>query len=342
MATNNHTISIHFVHTVLDCAQYLGLPVDELLKQAKIPSELLKQSRARVQPVQFGKLVHAVGQQGNDEYMGCAREPGKFGIFNLMAKLAVQQATLHQALLSCQQFYRLTGDAIRLEIDIVDQQAKLTLRLIEPCRQEHHLITELTMLIWHRFSSWLIDEAIVLSNIQFTFPQPAYAEEYELMYPGPVLFNMPSNTLIFDQQCLNRPVNQNTHSLRKYLQQVPYQWFVRQRFNQPTTTLVIEQLEAINVERLPDIGRLASMLHMSERTLRRKLQQENTLFSKLRDRIKRDAAIGLLTQHRHSVEQVAAAVGFSESASFIRAFKSWTGVTPAIYRHGNTKTTLNS
>lgn len=71
---------------------------------------------------------------------------------------------------------------------------------------------------------------------------------------------------------------------------------------------------------------------MSPGTLRRRLKSEHTSFQAMKEAIRRDVAIELLSDRRKSVSDVALALGYTESSTFSRAFKGWTGLSPAAYR----------
>jgi AraC-like DNA-binding protein len=77
------------------------------------------------------------------------------------------------------------------------------------------------------------------------------------------------------------------------------------------------------------IAETARRLAMSERTLRRRLAEENTTFRDLADEVHRMLAEELLATGALSVEDVALRLGYAEATSFIAAFKRWTGTTPA-------------
>ncbi len=79
---------------------------------------------------------------------------------------------------------------------------------------------------------------------------------------------------------------------------------------------------------LPDI---AKTLGISERTLRRKLSQEGISYREILDEIKKKRALDMLTLHNMSIDALAQALDYTESASFLRAFKRWTGLTPKQY-----------
>ena len=77
------------------------------------------------------------------------------------------------------------------------------------------------------------------------------------------------------------------------------------------------------------IAGAARRLAMSERTLRRRLAEENTTFRDLADEVHRMLAEELLATGALSVEDIALRLGYAEATSFIAAFKRWTGTTPA-------------
>ena len=89
-------------------------------------------------------------------------------------------------------------------------------------------------------------------------------------------------------------------------------------------------------EEMPTLNDVASMLYLSPQTLRRRLAAEGKSYQGVKDALRRDAAIHLLLNPELTLEDVAQQVGFSETSTFHRAFKKWTGVTPGLYRqlHG--------
>ncbi|OBI10765.1 AraC family transcriptional regulator [Mycobacterium sp. E2462] len=80
------------------------------------------------------------------------------------------------------------------------------------------------------------------------------------------------------------------------------------------------------------IAGIARQLAMSERTLRRRLAEENTSFRELAEEVHRVLAEELLATGALTVEDVALRLGYAEATSFIAAFKRWTGTTPARYQ----------
>ena len=83
---------------------------------------------------------------------------------------------------------------------------------------------------------------------------------------------------------------------------------------------------------LPDLGAAAARLHISERTLNRRLQGEGTSFREIRGDILAGWARQHLRDTDHSVEAIAAALGYQDAANFRRAFRNSAGCSPGDYR----------
>ena len=77
---------------------------------------------------------------------------------------------------------------------------------------------------------------------------------------------------------------------------------------------------------------VAKALGMSARTLRRRLEAENTTFQELRDALRKGRALEHMRESQLTISEIAYLLGFGETSAFHRAFRRWTGKTPAQYR----------
>ena len=76
----------------------------------------------------------------------------------------------------------------------------------------------------------------------------------------------------------------------------------------------------------------ARELHLSPRTLHRRLQDEGASFRAVKDALRRDLALARLARPGGNVARVAAELGYSEPSAFFRAFQGWTGEAPSAWR----------
>ena len=83
-----------------------------------------------------------------------------------------------------------------------------------------------------------------------------------------------------------------------------------------------------------DVADVAGALHMSARTLQRRLEEEGTRFTELLDRVRLERARLELGHPERSLTEIAFRLGFGDLATFSRAFKRWTGKPPGQWRSG--------
>jgi AraC-like DNA-binding protein len=80
------------------------------------------------------------------------------------------------------------------------------------------------------------------------------------------------------------------------------------------------------------VEEVAELLHVSPRTLQRRLAGQGATYASIVDGELRARAMILLRSSELPLEQVAARLGYSDVSNFTRAFRRWTGATPAQYR----------
>ena len=95
------------------------------------------------------------------------------------------------------------------------------------------------------------------------------------------------------------------------------------------TTAAVERLLRPNLRDNPQMSEIALALHLSERTLRRQLAEEETSFSEVHDRLRTEQALELLQNPELDIAAIGNRLGFNDAREFRRAFKRWTGQTPS-------------
>lgn len=79
---------------------------------------------------------------------------------------------------------------------------------------------------------------------------------------------------------------------------------------------------------LPDMESMARDLGITERTLRRRLSSEGTSYREIIDQVRAERADLLLSNKKRTIDKIASDLGFSDPASFVRAYRRWHGKTP--------------
>lgn len=188
--------------------------------------------------------------------------------------------------------------------------------------------------IWHLLCGWLTGASLGVNSVEIAAPclNQAYARNMEQTFGVPAAFDADDNCFRFPLEELERRIVHTPESLRNFLDNAIYELLLMDR--QPaSTSAAIKSLIVIDLPRgLPSFTSIAEQLHMSESSLRRRLQREETSYQRLKDEVRCQVAIDKLVHEDIKVADLSEYLGFTEPSSFVRSFKSWTGDTPRAYR----------
>ena len=179
----------------------------------------------------------------------------------------------------------------------------------------------------------LFDTPLPQRRVCFRHSPPEDLGPYRQVFTVMPTFNQPQDLAAFDARLLDLPLPQANSHTRRLCEAQCRDLLVRRRARAGIAGQVREQLLAAAAD-MPDMERVAQALHVSSRTLRRQLEAQDTSFRALVEEVRQALAEEMLRAGGFSVEEVAARLGYAEVASFIHAFRRWTGITPGTFaRH---------
>lgn len=322
----------NFVSQIFHLAERKGLDGDALLALANIDRAMLDQPERRISSQSLAILVQSLWDHLQDESMGLAAHPIPRGSFYMMGKLAINEPNLGKALAQGARFYGFVTQAFSMQLVLTGEVATLRFDMDNSALDPHHLFAEINLMAWHRFASWLISENLTLNEIFFNYPPPAHAQEYSYLFPGLHRFDAPFQGFSFDARFLTKEISQSSTTLKTFIQQCPHELFIQPQTDFSVSFDLQRLLKKLVATGYPIIEDAASHMNMNKRTLMRKLKEEGTSYQQLKDLVRRDRAIYLLSNSNKPLSEIALEIGFSDPAVFARAFKSWTGIPPRDYR----------
>jgi AraC-like DNA-binding protein len=328
------TVSCHHALASLDGAIRQGFSGPKLLKAAGINPALLELPQARINDDQMTSLVQHIWATLGDEFMGFTVTPCKRGSFAFMLHTVCRCYSLREALITGLRFYQLCTEDIETTLTEENERATINISFRHPVKDEKSFYQEFWMVIWHRLASWLCGISIPLIETRFAQPKPMHAIELMTMFPSAHYFNAGDNALVFPAEYLNCSLIRNRSEVNDFLIRSPYNLLTipgHDRSLRSKVEQLLRDAESLKYG-FPRISVVADRLYMTQQTLHRRLKVEGSSFQRIKDGIRRDAALALLTQEGRPVFEVAEQVGFSDARSFTRAFKHWTGMSPREYR----------
>ena len=324
-----------FVQAIVQAYALRGLSPGAALQKAQIAPESVAIDGARITAMQMEALSDAAMRELDDEALGWFGRRLPWGSYGMLARASISSATLGLALARWCRHHGLLADDIGLALQIQGDTAQLTITEQRPlgAMREFCLVSVLRNI--HGLASWMIDARLPLLDAGFPFAPPAHAEVYPVLFPvaapAQVRFDADRAHLRFDARFLALPLARDESALQQMLQRAlpltvrPYR---RDRLLQQR----VRRLLVADAQSAHTAATLAEQLHLSARSLHRQLKDEGTSLQALKDLVRRERALALLHRTQQPIKRVALACGFASEKSFMRAFRQWTGDTPAQYR----------
>lgn len=170
-----------------------------------------------------------------------------------------------------------------------------------------------------------------LRRLDLAFPVDGTARQWLRVAGTAPRFDARVTRAVVDTDVLDeRPVGADPQTWRLALDQVAR--VIDERQVRATVRSQVLEVVRHNAPNVPTLNEVASALLTTSRTLRRRLRAEGTSLREVVGQVRFAAASGMLAGGVLSVQQIAGRLGYSDTAAFTRAFRSWSGVSPTAYK----------
>lgn len=275
-------------------------------------------------------LYQLAAVETGDEMMGLWSRPIRPRALQHLLTSVREATSLSSALYRFSTFWNLLLDDY--QFDLVETDTALVLMLLPQGDVDTHRFGHMLILkLAHGLMSWLARYEVPIQTVDFAFERPAFEEDYAVIFPAPVNFGKPATSLSFDLDVLGPVQIRSEAELGHFLRNAPRDWIFT-RSSEHTQSLRVRAYLSQTGWDHANLTEAARAMHMTPRTLIRRLEAGGTSFQSIKDALRRDIAIRHLQRGHYSVEAIAQNVGFSSAASFHKAFQRWTGNAPGSYR----------
>ena len=333
------TVSAGYAKALLDFAVMNGANEQRLLTRANIETEALGDQDNRIAFARYVALMREAKSATNNPALalefGAASDMRKFSVVGLISHAS---ANMMEALIQLNRYGRLVvevdriADGPRFNLVNVDGQ-----RWMEDRRANPNDFPEMTESTWSRFivaTRRDFPEHTYALAARVTHAAPAYAARYEELWQVPVTFSSHWNAIRSDpswERVQIQPDNRYTFGILTDRGDALLKELAESKTVRGTVeALIMPILHTGEVS----VETIAAKLNTSRQTLYRQLKDENATFEQVLDDLRHRMALDYIAARKVSVNETAYLVGFSDPASFSRAFKRWTGKSPREYRGG--------
>ncbi|ANM30932.1 AraC family transcriptional regulator [Acidobacteria bacterium Mor1] len=261
--------------------------------------------------------------------VGPLMRPDDYGALGLAWKSA---PTIRQSLERVERFCRLWTDNMTYELRDDEEGALFVLHRAGERRLGLRLSNECTAASAVSLIRQTSTERFRPRRVLFKHRAPEITTAHQRYFGCPVEFGAALDAVSISDEALDRANHLGDDAISRFL--MPHLEAEVEAIAQedPLELLVQRAVSRALSEGVPKMAEIARRMGTSERTLQRRLADEGLSFKNLVDETRRRLAESLMQQPRYSLSEVGFLTGFSEQSAFSRAFKRWTGRSPAAYR----------
>ena len=169
------------------------------------------------------------------------------------------------------------------------------------------------------------------AEVQLSYSRPSHSACYKSAFEVPVTFDCEHSQLFLPAQALDTPVKTANRSEHVVFHQ-QCEEMLRGLNSVEKNTAAVRQLLIQSAGDFLGIAQVAESLHVSERTLRRRLEAESTSFRATFEEVRDLLAREYLAETELTIAEIAHLLDYSETVNFRRAFVRWNKLTPTEYR----------
>jgi AraC-like DNA-binding protein len=308
-----------------------GVRASVVLRRAGLPPSLFEQPRVLVTTEELFAIWRAIGEVSTDPAIGLfLGTETKIEHFSPSALAALSTDTFGEAIGQVARYKRLTcPEEVLQETDDVEWSIQF--------RWCFAIDAEPKVLIDTCFA-WVLSIArqgtgTRLSPLRLEFMEPrSHSKSIERHFGCPVLCGALRNAMVFRTSDAGREfVTRNAELLAVLAPQLDEE-LKQQHGEEGFAESVRREIQQKLTGRRPNVEEIARALHISSRTLQRRLQDEGSSFQRALEESRHQLARRYLNNSVLELNEAAYLLGYNDANSFVRAFRGWEGIPPARWR----------
>ena len=326
------SLSIRVLVPLLTYVAAQGHNSSAFLRDHGVDPTLLHDPEARLPQAQATHIWHSAGQLTQDSNLGIhvaqSVRPGAFGVLGYALSTS---ETLGMSLQRLCRYQRFLHDVAEVKLTVQAGRATLSHYLAIPGGAPRH-VSEYVLAGWLVTSRQATGVNWNPLEVRFAHSAPDDSSELRRFFGCILKFENARSEMVFSRDLLHKPLLKADPNLQAILEAQVVAMIAKLPKGEAATEAVRRYVAGELCNGEPTLKLIAPRLHMSPRTLHRRLEEEGTSFRRVLTEVRRELATRHLTERQIAISEIAFLLGFSEPSAFHRAFKRWTGHAPLTYR----------
>lgn len=335
------SVPVDYVRCIADQLRAGGVSVELWLARCRMPAIELARTGGFIPYLAFRELVRLALEMSSEPALGLFVGQ-RFGAatHGMVGAAAVHASTVRQALDVVERFSKLRGSLVEIADDIGSEHGRVILTATIPLGEIERSVLEAVVVSLKNLFEDVTMGACTVSEVVFSFAAPEYAALARDVFGCEVRYGQPWTGFAAPAAVLDLPLKladpaafqEAADICQRELQRIAANasWGARLRR---------VFLETQDRSGFPSLQVAARILHVTARTLHRRLIDEGTSYREQLDAVRHTLALEHLQSRRLGLQEIAYRLGYTDLSNFRRAFKRWQGQSPSEFRACSTVAT---
>jgi AraC-like DNA-binding protein len=336
MSSPPAALSSRLVRQALNIAAEHGVPVEALSREVGLLLADLDDPEARIPYAVLDSLLERAVEVTGDDNLGLhMARMGEVDPDDAAGLVVLTSATLRESLERGCRYQRVWGDGERFKVEETERGVRMRFTPVGPWRPAHRQLAEVVMVQLTEGTRFFTGAPVQPLQVRFFHPAPRDIREHESLFGCPLVFGAPHTDIEFSHEDAERPFVHANALLNAMFEKQAQRVLAKLPVATSLAERVREQVRRTLAGGDFSFEAVARALHMPQRTLQRKLAEEEQSYAGILEAVRRELSEDYL-RRRMSIAEVSFLLGYGEPATFHRAFKRWWGQSPEAFRRAHT------
>ena len=327
------TITPFYSRIVMAAALQRGIDLHRLLEKTGLTRERIE-CGSDIDHRDFVRLLENAFREMRDERLGLLiGQRMNISVLGPVGAAVSVAPTIREGLRAMAGFSQLHASFIDIKLFAEPEGLKVESNYLSPLGTTGRFHTESQVMLMQHYIESMTGEPLTQARYNLDYARPSYADEYAQCIHGQIKFDSQYPSVLLPISILDVPspyYHAEMWNQAQYLLAARLKVFGQH--DRKTYSQHVQGLLRSSIPPLPEVAAIAAHLHVSERTLNRRLHDEGVSYREIRMGVLAEWAQRYLKDTSDSVESIAASLGYGDAANFRRAFRQRFGCAPTQYR----------
>jgi AraC-like DNA-binding protein len=333
MSTPEFSLSVFYLRQIAEQIRSIGGDVEHWLAHSQFDEAQLADSSLQIPYAELHLLIGAALSSTKEPALGLlVGERLVANTHGILGYAAINSATLRQAVELLEQYLRVRTSLVLLNHEIHGDQFRLVFIEPAPLGEIRRPVLEAVILTIKNLLDHIAMGSCNVSEVAFPFEAPDYAALAQDLFKCELHYGQAWAGIALPLNCIDQPLKMadpaSFQDAVQICQRELYKLLKNEALGAQVRRIMLEKQSGF-----PSLKVMARLLHLTPRTLHRRLLQEQTSYKEIIEDVRHVLAVEYLKSGHLSIQEMSYLLGYSDMANFRRAFKRWENMAPSMYRN---------